>query len=259
MMFYFADKIDAIESFLLKCGSVHNMQNFCGTIAEELHSLIPYDEARVIFLNESGKIEGCVLYGVKKKIWDTFMEYYAENEISSTYLLDRPLHITTAERVTLCDWTDRRRQNYNRRFYEEYVRPLHLYYCLGFGLADMENCIRCIISLDRKSNVPYTDEELTTLKRVRPHLENLFINMLLSPAKEFSPQAFLMEQNKLTNREKEIAILLCKGVRPNQIAERLCISVTTVYKHIDNLYKKMGITCRQELFAKFRSIGESEK
>lgn len=245
--------VQSLNQFLLVCGSKHDLYTFCGTVAEQLNALINYDQARVIFLNESGKIEGSLLYGVKKQSWDAFMEYYSENEIVSSYELQKPLRIQPSERINLCDWTDMNRRRRHKQFYEEYVKPLNLYYCLGFGLGDIENCIRCIITLDRRNDRPYTEEELRILEFVRPHLENLFINLLLPPAKEFSAQSFLMEKYGLTSREKEIAVLLCKGVRPNQISERLCISVTTVYKHIDNLYKKMKITSRQELFARFRS------
>lgn len=249
----FEESTETMYQFLLSCGSKHDLHQFCGTIVEQLHNLISYNQARIIFLDEAGKIEGSLLYGVKKKTWDTFMEYYAENAIGSTYDLTKPLHIAPDQRVNLCDWTDPQRIQERKRFFEEYVKPLQLYYCLGFGLSDHENCIRCIISLDRRYDFPFTEDDIKLLKRVRPILENYFIDLLMPPAKKFSTQSFLMEQYGLTPREKEIAVLLCKGVKPPQIAERLCTSVTTVYKHIDNLYKKMKITSRQELFASFRS------
>lgn len=250
----FEESTEIIYQFLLACGAKHDVYSFCGTVAEQLNHLIRYDQARVIFLDESGKIEGSLLYGVKKHTWDVFMEYYSENEIGSLYELTKPLHIQPNERVNICDWTDPNRIRRHKRFYEEYVKPLNLHYCLGLGFGDIENCIRCIISLDRRTNYRYSANDMKLLRRVQPLLENLFINLLLPPAKEFSAQSFLMDQYNLTAREKEIAVLLCKGVKPNQIAERLYISVTTVYKHIDNLYKKMKISSRQELFARFRAM-----
>ncbi|EET58851.1 hypothetical protein BRYFOR_09139 [Marvinbryantia formatexigens DSM 14469] len=40
------------------------------------------------------------------------------------------------------------------------------------------------------------------------------------------------------------------GATPAVISERLCISVTTAYKHIANMYKKMNVTNRQEFIAR---------
>ncbi len=54
----------------------------------------------------------------------------------------------------------------------------------------------------------------------------------------------------LTNREKEIALLLCKGYTHQQIAERLFISPRTVGKHVENLFEKLAIANRFELVHK---------
>jgi DNA-binding CsgD family transcriptional regulator len=54
----------------------------------------------------------------------------------------------------------------------------------------------------------------------------------------------------LTPREKEVASLLLQGKDAKQIAADLIISVHTAHFHIKNLYKKLGINNRSELFAR---------
>ncbi len=63
-------KRNEIYRFLLTCTSVHEPYNYCGTLARELNKLLPYDQARVIFFDISGKIVTSLLYGVKKNSWN---------------------------------------------------------------------------------------------------------------------------------------------------------------------------------------------
>ena len=55
----------------------------------------------------------------------------------------------------------------------------------------------------------------------------------------------------LTAREMEIFSLLRTGMAPKEIGYSLKISYPTVNFHINNLYRKLGIQSRAELFAKY--------
>ena len=239
---------EAIYQFLLTCGREHDVHSLCAAIAKELRRLVQYDQARVIFLDISGKITTSLLYGVKQKNWNTFMDYYSADCIGSLYSLKTPLRLSEDEKVELCDWTDADRQGRNKQFVMDYVRPLRLNYCLGMGFSDGENCIRCIISLDRTGNCPYTEEEISLIRALHPLMDNLVVNLFTAPPK--SSQGFLFDQYGLTSRELEIAGLLCQGSAPSAISQRLCISVNTTYKHIANMYRKLNVTNRQEFIAR---------
>ena len=55
---------------------------------------------------------------------------------------------------------------------------------------------------------------------------------------------------KITPREQAIIDLLRERLNPNEIAERLYISERTVTTHITNIYKKVGVSDRMNLFKK---------
>ena len=59
------------------------------------------------------------------------------------------------------------------------------------------------------------------------------------------------EQLGLTPREEEIFTLLLQGSAPKEIAYTLKISYDTVHFHQKNLYRKLNIQSRAELFARF--------
>ena len=51
----------------------------------------------------------------------------------------------------------------------------------------------------------------------------------------------------LTRREAEVAVQICNGVSNKEIAMELCISETTVKKHVSNIFEKLGVKRREEI------------
>lgn len=242
---------ECIYYFLLSCGKERDPYALCGTATRKLQRIIPYDQARILFLDMSGRIFDSLLYGVSKKNWKEFLDYYSHDMLSRQHLFKSPLQLSEKDKVSLCDWTsDDDRKSI---FYQEYVRGLQLKYCLGIGLSDKDNCLRCIITLDRTGDTPYSEKDLLFVRHLRPLLEDLFANLLAPAPESYSRVQVLSRQYQLTERETEIVSLICNGLAPAAIAGRLCLSVSTVYRHIANVYGKLGISNRQELFSIFQA------
>ncbi|MFN8001181.1 MAG: response regulator transcription factor [Acidobacteriota bacterium] len=51
----------------------------------------------------------------------------------------------------------------------------------------------------------------------------------------------------LTEREHEVVKLIGEGLRNQQIADRLCISIITVRHHLSSIFSKLGLSDRFEL------------
>jgi len=60
-------------------------------------------------------------------------------------------------------------------------------------------------------------------------------------------QTEFFEKFNITNREKEIILLLIKGDSYNQLAEELSISLTTVKTHVHNIYRKAEVKNKIQL------------
>lgn len=67
----------------------------------------------------------------------------------------------------------------------------------------------------------------------------------------------LVGTNKpLTPTEKEIASLASLGLTTPQIAQKLVLDTRTIETHLNNLFKKLGITYRTELLQRAKSINQ---
>jgi len=54
----------------------------------------------------------------------------------------------------------------------------------------------------------------------------------------------LMDKHELSQREREILILLMRGLKNKEIARKLFIAENTVKVHVGNIYKKLGVSSR---------------
>ncbi|WP_347218216.1 response regulator transcription factor [Chryseobacterium sp.] len=57
--------------------------------------------------------------------------------------------------------------------------------------------------------------------------------------------------DELTSREKEILELLSQGLLYKEIADKKCISMDTVKKHVGNIYRKLHVSNKVEAINKF--------
>ena len=53
----------------------------------------------------------------------------------------------------------------------------------------------------------------------------------------------------LTSREREVVLLIVSGRDDREIADSLCISLSTMRKHTYNAYKKLDVNNRTQLCA----------
>lgn len=61
----------------------------------------------------------------------------------------------------------------------------------------------------------------------------------------------LLDETRLTPREKQVVILLLRGMTLRQIAPELGLTFSTVATYSKNIYKKLNINSRAELFFLF--------
>lgn len=246
--------IDAY-SLVLECSNAHTPRGFASKLLELLGTMCPYDQAVVFFFDINRKVSGKYSIGTKSKTMDTFLDYYLDIVDSLPPQLSIYQDLDTIRDKLysqIIDWDKLE----DSRFKREYIEELGIKYSWGFCFFDLNGTARVAISLDRVKNKPFSETECTRLFLALPILNSMYMNFFYQgiDADENSVQS-LWKEYKLTTREAEIASLLYQGMTVINISSVLYIAVTTTYKHISNIYEKIGVSSQQELLARVRSHG----
>lgn len=106
-----------------------------------------------------------------------------------------------------------------------------------------------------------TDKELASFNRPKSSKWNRTIIALLAVSLLGNVLFFLGKRKKnsashllekLTPQEQKIVNLMLENKTNKEIASELFVSVSTIKTHINNLYKKLGITSREEMALRFK-------
>jgi len=95
---------------------------------------------------------------------------------------------------------------------------------------------------------------LTRLEGV-PYARQILAAFLpqVGAAQKASPSA--SQAALLSEREREVVLLIADGLSNQEIAERLFISVATVKTHINNILNKLGVSNRMQAVARLKDLG----
>lgn len=95
-----------------------------------------------------------------------------------------------------------------------------------------------------------------TLKLTKPKIETRVIEkeVFISRTDDFEPNTSLIEKLQISKRELEILNLLAKGLSNQELAEALCVSLSTVKSHNQNLFEKLDVKRRIQAVEKAKSL-----
>lgn len=227
-----------INDFLLIVGRERTSQGLCTSILYEIAGLIPYDIGALFLLDETGKSYKQILIEMEPKWSKAYIDYYSKIEEGRfSYFIDKP-----DEK----DWSDYR----NSEIATDYMAPQRIRHSATLKLYSSDHFLRGAIGLNRSCSSGFTQSEKEILSVLRPHLSNLHKNLFVAGCENKSCDPSGDEAKHLTGRETQITDLLCKGLSPGQISKKYFISQRTVYKHLENIYQKLGVSTRQELLVK---------
>ena len=134
-------------------------------------------------------------------------------------------------------------------YYKKVYQPNHWHYSLQLIIAK-DNCFLGVITLYRilgKEDFQYND--IFVLDMLKDHLAyRLQQQTLKTEGQEKVTISEAVEKYDLTRRENTILQMLMSGKENAYICEELAISANTLKKHILNIYRKLGIKNRVQLF-----------
>lgn len=127
--------------------------------------------------------------------------------------------------------------------------PYGMHYSLQLFLVYKETFLGVVTLYRTKAEGDFSDSEIFLLKAFSEHLSLRFYREL---SKEKLPKCCinkmaLSSEYHLTQREIEVLDLIFQELSNEKIANTLCISNSTLKKHIQNLYNKLEVSSRWDL------------
>lgn len=110
-----------------------------------------------------------------------------------------------------------------------------------------------IINLFRNKELgDFKDKDIYILDVLKKHLANITYNLLhdgIGVKNLESKLEKLYDDYHLSDREKEVIRLLRQGKSNLDISDEMMISLSTVKKHVYNIYSKLNVKTRTQLLA----------
>jgi DNA-binding CsgD family transcriptional regulator len=152
------------------------------------------------------------------------------------------------------------RQRYHELpFYREYFLPVGLDHVLDLGLSAGRNRYRSLVLLRDRASGDYSDRDRDILEALRPHLRarearaelrRRLRDPRLASGGDDAPDPFIA----LTLREREILLLVAAGKTNVQIAAELWVAPSTVKKHLEHVYEKLGVGRRAAAAGRLQAV-----
>jgi DNA-binding CsgD family transcriptional regulator len=129
----------------------------------------------------------------------------------------------------------------NSRYYNLWMRPFGVAHILEVELEAPAGRTRTF-HFDRHGGRDFTERDRAVLDLLQPHLSRL-----QDPA---APE--------LTHREREVLACVARGLTNAQVAQELWLAPSTVRKHLENVYAKLGVNTRTAAVARFLGLIDAE-
>ncbi len=234
-----------INQLVLKINSIEQDPAFRKRILFDLRVLIPYDLADFYLtylpknLNEphtwESPWESVDPVGVdtpEEALIDYATKHYSQDPLRAKNL---PLRSAVYHENEMLSEEDKE-SDYYHRYYEGF----DVLSCLFFH----EKHHLGFISLSKRAETGvFTDKEVYILEILEPHLTNRLAKWRVGSEPSSTEELFCHTYH-ISKRENDVVRCVIAGMSNAEIADELCIGLSTVKKHLENVFKKTAVNNR---------------
>ena len=225
--------------------TINDMKQLSNNVLPVLRMMIPFSKGYFVMLDEKGFMdnENSVFVGFdvlsEKKYRDRY--FYAEYE----------MHEFDSDKETAV-FRNLRMPDGGFREGGKFLRSEDIPYEAGIRIVE-EGKVRGILGLFRNGSLgDFSEKSIYILNIMKRHLENIVRNVYLMDLQNFdivSSKCFdsAVSDFALSQREAEILRLIADGKSNAEICSGLCVSISTVKKHVYNIFNKAGVNSRTQL------------
>lgn len=237
---------NVVNDILLEIYSMDNVNEIAVKFLQLIRALISYSQAYFIIFDEEQKID------TQNSAFDGVSEENKSKYVNYFYEVDYVKHMFGFSKTMVFKDTDIMEDEIREKteFYQGFLRPQNIPYGEGILLVKGGKILGLLNLFRSKELGDFKGKDIRILEVFKNHLTNI----LYSTSKESSATDGRksvsikdIEGYNLSKREKEIMDLMLQGDTNEEIGEKLFITISTVKKHVYNIFTKMGINSRIQL------------
>lgn len=243
------NEFQMISDILLELYSMNDLKEIEHHFLMNVRALIPYNQSNFRAVSpDSGEVlkDGTVFIDTDAAMIPVFFHNIEPEKNYLKNLFNYRESIVYNE-TDLLDEDVRK----NTEFYRDYLLPQKIPYSCGIILIEEEKLIGVISIFRSREWGDFTEKELFILNIFKNHLTKIIMRCL-----QRQKQTIVFEDSNLTPREREIAEMIFSDVPNFNIAQMLYISANTLKKHSSNIYRKLGVSSRNQLRQMLSEIGD---
>ncbi len=142
-------------------------------------------------------------------------------------------------------------------YFKELIEPNDMYYSVQICLSTPETFLGVATLFRGKQGPDFSDRDLFLLRLIKDHLAlRLYQDYSANKRKKPDSDIRLYAEYNLTAREIEILQLMLERYSNDEMADYLHVSHFTVQKHVSNIYKKLNVNSKGQLFKLCSEIGQ---
>ena len=250
-----------MNDLILKLNSIETDPEFRKTILEQLRILIPYESAAFFFADLAKQLsfsKDISLDATKKipPVGVNIPKRVIEQYVDDDYVYDPAFVIPTdvARAGIVFRESDFAEEPHFADFQKKQMGGRHSITCMLFtdeGHLGSFNLNRL------GSDEPFSERDVHILRILAPHIANRLnhFHLVFSAPED---NGHLAEEFHLSERELDVVHCIADGMDNSQTAEKLCITIGTVKRHLNSVFEKTGVESRTQLLALYYKSREKK-
>lgn len=239
-----------INELIYKIYSISDLREMRLTFLQLLRALIPCDSLTFYLADPEAFMKDPVQVGLGDELANSWLskKLYEQDYMRWVYLSGQ----TRVFRQS--DFMPEKERRASEYYKNAYI-PIGIEYQLGLSLS-YENAFLGVVSLYRNTGSPdFSAKDIYILDAFKKHLAFRLKQESSSatPAKGiesyFFPGSKQQKMYHLTNREVEVLCDFASGISVEDACSKLCITRSTLHKHVLNIYRKFNVSSRYELMS----------
>ena len=245
-----------IVSSLYTCRDISELRT---QFLSRLNALIPYSYASILLTDP--KKNGTARQGTSFSFLPPLCvpEYFADAESSwveyqkedyLAWISMSPESILVRESEVLSD-----EQRLNSYIYKHCYHKYNIYDSLQYAIISDRRLLGIITLLRTRIDEAFSDDDTFFLRSLGIHMTTVFKRFTYPDADFAAPGKKkaddLIKKYSLTSREAQVLTMVLSFADNTEICESLGIKENTLQKHLQNLFRKMGVSSRWEAAAKY--------